>query len=165
MGKGSHVRGSVPLSRGRNLRSIDAMGDSPPKPQSDRLERFLSWWTVPVLTPARIGFAFAVAVLTDALQLMLGPLGSILVDQGLDVLAMILTCRALGFHMLLLPTFVIEFIPIADMLPTWTACTAAVVMLRKRAQTPPSPSPPKIAKVTSVSSPDDSAPPPVLPAP
>ena len=45
-----------------------------------------------------------------------------------------LTCAALGFHMLLLPTFVIELVPVADMLPTWTGCTAAVVMLRKRAR-------------------------------
>ena len=53
-------------------------------------------------------------------------------DQGLDVLAMALISSAIGFHMLLLPTFVIEFIPGPDMLPTWTACTAAVVMLRRK---------------------------------
>jgi hypothetical protein len=81
-----------------------------------------------------------VAVLTDTIQLVLGPFGWMLVDEMLDVMAMILTSAALGFHVLLLPTFVLELIPGPDMLPTWTACTAAVVMLRKRAQrqtTPP----------------------------
>jgi hypothetical protein len=102
------------------------------------------WFAVPVLTRGRIWFAYAVAVATDTVQLLLGPLGWAFVDEGLDVIAMILTTRALGFHMLLLPTFVVEFIPIVDMLPTWTACTAAVILLRKRAQAQPSPAPPPI---------------------
>ena len=88
----------------------------------------------PPLTSRRIWFAFTVAVLTDAIQLGLGPVGWAFADESLDVIAMVLTCAALGFHMLLLPTFVIEFIPVADMLPTWTGCVGAVVMLRKRAQ-------------------------------
>jgi hypothetical protein len=61
---------------------------------------------------------------------------------------MVLTSAAIGFHMLLLPTFVIELVPVADMLPTWTGCTAAVVMLRKRAQAQEPPIPMKMAKVT-----------------
>jgi hypothetical protein len=96
-------------------------------------EKLPRWFAVPALTPGRIGFAFAVAVATDSLQLFLGPFGWLLVDEVLDVIAMVLTCWALGFHPLLLPTFIIELIPVADMLPTWTGCTAAVVMLRKRA--------------------------------
>ena len=83
----------------------------------------------------KMWFALAIAVITDGIQFGLGPFGWILVDQGLDVLAMILISWAIGFHMLLLPTFVIEFIPGPDMLPTWTGCTAAVIMLRRRAQT------------------------------
>jgi hypothetical protein len=90
-----------------------------------------------VVSRPRIWFAFAVALITDGLQFSLGPFGWILVDQGLDVLAMVLISWAIGFHMLLLPTFVIEFIPGPDMLPTWTACTAAVIMLRKKANPPP----------------------------
>ncbi len=93
----------------------------------------------PALTKQRIWAAFVVAVLTDAIQLGLGPLGWVFVDEGLDIIAMILISGALGFHMLLLPTFVIELIPGPDMLPTWTGCTAAVVMLRKRAQQKPPP--------------------------
>lgn len=106
------------------------------------LDRIAGWFAVPVLTRRRIWFAFAVSVVTDTLQLAAGPWGWAFLDQGLDVAAMVLTCAALGFHMLLLPTFVIEFIPVADMLPTWTGCTAAVVMLRKRARGQPPPMPP-----------------------
>lgn len=98
------------------------------------LENVLHRFNRPVLTRSRIFFAFLVALGTDALQFGLGPFGWLFVDEGLDVLAMILISWAIGFHMLLLPTFVIEFIPGPDMLPTWTACTAAVVMLRKRAE-------------------------------
>jgi len=110
----------------------------------------------PVIGRGRIAFAFAVALVTDGIQFALGPFGWLLVDQGLDVLAMILISWAIGFHMLLLPTFVIEFIPGPDMLPTWTACTAAVVMLRKRAQTKP---PIEVAaEVTPVDTPEPSGP-------
>ena len=47
---------------------------------------------------------------------------------------MLLTMWALGFHWLLLPTFVVELFPAVDMLPTWTACVIAVIALRKRAE-------------------------------
>ena len=79
-------------------------------------------------------FAYAVAVTTDVLQLLLGPFGWAFADELLDVTAMILTWRLIGFHPLLLPTFAVEFLPIADMLPTWTGCVAIVVALRKRRQ-------------------------------
>ena len=97
------------------------------------------WVAGPLLTRKRIWFAYVVAVVTDGIQIGLGPLGWSLIDQGLDVLAMLLIMGALGFHLLLLPTFVLELLPVADMLPTWTGCTAAVVLLRKRAQAPPPP--------------------------
>jgi hypothetical protein len=111
-------------------------------------ERIVRWFLAPVLTRKRIWFAFTVAATTDAIQLFLGPVGWAFLDEGLDVIAMVLTSASIGFHMLLLPTFVIELLPVADMLPTWTACTAAVVMLRKRAQAQPPPMPMKMAKVT-----------------
>ena len=69
---------------------------------------------------------------TDGLQILFGPLGWAFVDEGLDVLAMVLISATLGFHILLLPTFALELLPVTDMLPTWTGCTAAVVMLRRR---------------------------------
>jgi hypothetical protein len=45
----------------------------------------------------------------------------------LDVIALIATTRLLGFHPLLLPTFILELVPVIDMLPTWTGCVALVV--------------------------------------
>jgi hypothetical protein len=93
----------------------------------------------PNLTPERVRFAYAVAVTTDVLQLLLGPIGWAFADELLDVMTMILIWRLIGFHPLLLPSFVLEFLPVADMLPTWTGCVAIVVVLRKRqqARTPP----------------------------
>jgi len=97
--------------------------------------------TAPLLTPLRTRLAYAVAVGTDLLQLGLGPLGWYGADEILDVIATALTWWLLGFHPLLLPTFVIEFLPMTDILPTWTGCVALVVATRKRQQTtiPPPP--------------------------
>jgi hypothetical protein len=88
----------------------------------------------PRLTRTRIILALAIAVFTDGLQFMLGPLGWAFIDDVIDVIAMILTSWVLGFHWLLLPTFVLKLIPLANDLPTWTACVAAVIFLRKREQ-------------------------------
>jgi hypothetical protein len=85
----------------------------------------------PILTRSRIRMAYAVAVATDVLQFALGPFGWAFSDEILDVIALIATIRLLGFHPLLLPTFVLELFPIADMLPTWTACVALVVAMKK----------------------------------
>jgi hypothetical protein len=88
-----------------------------------------------VLTSSRIRAAYAVAIGTDVLEFALGPFGWAFTDEILDVVALIATTKLLGFHPLLLPTFILEFFPVTDMLPTWTACVALVVALRKR-QTP-----------------------------
>src|ERR1700674_429286 len=102
-----------------------------------------------VLTRQRVRLAFAIAVTVDVLQLALGPIGWAFADEILDVVAMILTWRVLGFHPLLLPTFALEFLPIADWLPTWTGCVAIVVALRRRQQGPP-PEPPAAGPVIDV---------------
>src|SRR5262245_50197408 len=86
------------------------------------------------LTRSRIRAAYAVAVATDVLQFTLGPLGWAFTDQILDVVALAATTWLLGFHPLLLPTFVLELVPIVDMVPTWTACVALVVALRHKQQ-------------------------------
>jgi hypothetical protein len=88
----------------------------------------------PVLNAARVRLAYGVAIATDVLQVALGPIGWAFADETLDVIAAIVMWRLLGFHPLLLPTFVIEFLPVADMLPTWTGCVALVVALRRRQQ-------------------------------
>ncbi len=89
------------------------------------------------LTRPRINTAYAVAVATDLLQLALGPFGWAFSDEILDVIAMGATIKLLGFHPLLLPTFALEMVPLADMLPTWTGCVALVVRLRRSQQPPP----------------------------
>ena len=86
----------------------------------------------PELSRRRIWMAYAIAVLTDAAQMVLGPAGWVGTDQGADIVAMILLTAVLGFHPLFLPTFILEMLPIADMLPTWTGCVMLVVALRRR---------------------------------
>lgn len=88
----------------------------------------------PRLTRTRIVLALAVAVVTDGLQLLLLPFAWTFVESLVDVVTMVLMMWLLGFHLLLLPTFVVELVPVVDMLPTWTACTVAVIALRKRGQ-------------------------------
>ena len=91
----------------------------------------------PVLTRLRVRLAFTIAVTTDALQFLLGPLGWAFADEILDVVAMILTWRLIGFHPLLLPTFVLEFLPVTVLFPAWTGCVAVVVAIRLKQQAPP----------------------------
>ena len=86
----------------------------------------------PQLTRTRIVLALAVAVVADGIQI---PLQAVPVaPEIVDVIAMIATSAILGFHWLLLPTFLVEFVPLVDMMPTWTGCVVAVIALRKRAQ-------------------------------
>jgi hypothetical protein len=95
----------------------------------DKLTQLLR---TPRLTWTRIVFALAVAVTADALQFFLGAVPFI--DQAIDLIAFMLTAWTLGFHLLLLPTFIAKIFPVIDMLPTWTACVIAVIVLRKQEQ-------------------------------
>lgn len=88
------------------------------------------------LTRGRIALAIVVAGATDALQIGLGPLGWTFLDEIADVAAMAVISLLIGFHPLLLPTFVLEIVPLVDMLPTWTACTGAVILWRRNAGPP-----------------------------
>lgn len=97
------------------------------------------------LTRLRMALALIVAALADGFQVLF-PVPP--VPEIIDVVAMVLTSLAIGFHLLLLPTFVVEFVPLVDMLPTWTGCVVAVIALRKRETAPVNPaasSPPVIA--------------------
>jgi hypothetical protein len=105
-------------------------------------EKFNQIFRVPRMTLTRIVFAVTIAMFADGLQLLSGFAGWLGWDQAIDVVAMVLVSRAIGFHWLLLPTFALELIPFADDLPTWTACAIAVIALRRREQrlaTPPVP--------------------------
>ncbi len=103
----------------------------------------------PTLTPRRIGLAVAVAIAADGIQVLLGPLGWVFPDEIIDVITMILITLLIGFHPLLLPTFAVEFIPIVDMLPTWTGCVALVVALRRK-QRPSGPARPPVSTPPNV---------------
>ena len=103
------------------------------------VSRFSRIFEQPILTPNRIRLAYGIAVATDIVQFALGPFGWLVVDEALDVAAAFVIGRLIGFHPLLLPTFILELVPIADMLPTWTGCVALVIAMRKKQQasTPP----------------------------
>lgn len=111
----------------------------------DKLNRNLY---APKLNRARVIAAIAIAVAVDALQLTQLPV----LVQILDVAAMLVTIWLIGFHLLLLPTFAIEFIPVIDAIPTWTGCVIAVIALRGQQQyrpptnPPPAEPPPKALK-------------------
>jgi hypothetical protein len=106
-------------------------------------DRIQSLLRKPVLTRLRIGLAFTVAVATDGIQALVGPFGWTFFDEITDVVTAVVASLLLGFHPLFLPTFLLEIIPVADMLPAWTGCVAAVVALRRREQRA-TPMPPKV---------------------
>lgn len=85
-----------------------------------------------MLTQNRVRLAYAIAIATDVLQFGLGPFGWPLFDDILDIVAAAATWKLLGFHPLLLPTFILEAVPVADLLPTWTGCVALVVAMRRK---------------------------------
>jgi hypothetical protein len=93
---------------------------------------FARLWAPQHLTPSDIRAAYIAAVAIDAAQFLLGPLGWVGVDEVLDAVALYVISRLVGFHPLLLPTFVLEFVPFTDMLPTWTGCVALVIRVRRR---------------------------------
>jgi hypothetical protein len=82
--------------------------------------------------------------------MVLGPFGWAFADEILDVIAAAAMWRLLGFHPLLLPTFAIEFLPIADVLPLWTGCVAVVVASRRRQQSAAEPRPPSNGPIIDV---------------
>ncbi len=86
------------------------------------------------LSRARVVTAVAVAAVADLLQITLLPVAWTFVQEAIDVAAMLVTMGLLGFHLLLLPTFVVELFPLLDLAPTWTGCVIAVIALRKRAR-------------------------------
>src|ERR1041385_299568 len=114
------------------------------------IEQLERRFRTPRLTLLRVIAALAVAMVADGMQWLLGPLGWLFADEIIDLVAMGLVVWLLGFHLLLLPTFLLEFIPVTDLLPTWTGCVAIVIALRKRAEraappivdVPPLPKPP-----------------------
>jgi hypothetical protein len=92
------------------------------------------------LTPEKIKQAYIIAIIADAIQLPLfiGLLTGILTlpSEALDITAdigvMLLLSRAIGFHLALVPCFILEVLPGVGLIPTWTASVAFVVAQRKK---------------------------------
>ena len=82
------------------------------------------------VTRGRIAVAFIAAIAADGLQIFLQAVP--LAPQAIDVAAALIVTMAIGFHILLLPTFIIELVPLVDDFPTWTGCVLAVIALRRR---------------------------------
>lgn len=128
-----------------HLRHI--LAQQTPMRQMEKLSRFFQ---PKPLTRTRIVLAILVAVAADGLQLPAVPFTWAFLPEIIDVIAMVLTMWLLGFHFLLLPTFIVEFIPLVDVLPTWTGCVVAVMALRRRqrvetsVESPPQIEPPRI---------------------
>lgn len=74
--------------------------------------------------------ALVIAMAADAFQIATGAWGWFFLDQVTDIAAMILVSSLIGFHVLFLPTFVMEFVPAVGMLPTWTGCVLVVLARR-----------------------------------
>jgi len=97
----------------------------------------------PLLTQSRIIVAFAIAVIADIIQFPITvgeatgffSIPGELTDFLVDCVVMVATTKLLGFHWMFLPTLFVEVIPGLDLLPTWTACVAYVLWLRKKKQT------------------------------
>lgn len=107
-----------------------------------------------MISKTRMTIALAVAVTADLLQLPLTAafLGSVLsvfgitlaapveaADLTIDVVTAFIEIWLLGFHWMLLPTALIESVPLLDLAPTWTACVWWVIRARRNAivETPP----------------------------
>ena len=81
--------------------------------------------------------AWTIAIAADALQVAMLPLfaGGLAspISDALDVVMAATMIFLLGWHIAFLPTLIAEFIPIVNLVPTWTAA----VWLVTRTQRPP----------------------------
>lgn len=88
------------------------------------------------LTHGRMAVALMAAIVADGLQWLMQAFP--LAAQLIDVAAMVVVTVAIGFHVLFLPSFVLELVPVLNAFPTWTGCVIAVIALRRReASLPP----------------------------
>src|SRR5665647_3061105 len=94
------------------------------------LDRLYNLLNPAQVTRGRMVVALLAAVAADGLQVLLQAVP--LAPQLIDVVATLVVTVAIGFHVLLLPAFVIELVPLVDDFPTWTGCVIAVIALRRR---------------------------------
>ncbi len=103
------------------------------------------------LTPSRIRTARALALAADLLQIVVFPTFA----QGifspfediLDGVVAVAMVWLLGWHWVFLPSFLTELVPVADVIPTWTAAvwfvTSGKVPPPARTEGPSEPVPPR----------------------
>lgn len=93
------------------------------------------------LASGRVVAAFAIATFADFIQLPLTALsltGFLTIPVELfDIVTDVAVCVFLsallgGFHWVLAPSFLAEAVPFVDVLPTWTAAVALIVVMRKK---------------------------------
>ena len=86
----------------------------------------------------REALALLIAVAADVVQWLLLPLfaegGLSPVDAGLDAAAFAVLTGLLGFSPLLLPTVVVELLPMADLAPAWTVAVVVIIWRRRGAR-------------------------------
>lgn len=92
------------------------------------------------VTAAQVKAARIVAASADLLQIVLLPAffpGSLSpAADVIDVVVALVMLRLLGWHWAFLPTFVVELVPLVDLVPTWTA---AVFLVTRGLETPAAP--------------------------
>jgi len=103
------------------------------------MEKVLNYFmTPPTLTRSRVWIARGVAMLADAIQLVLFPLfvtgGASPVNDALDLIVAVVMVRLLGWHWAFLPALVTELLPGFDLIPSWTA--AVLFVTRNAGATP-----------------------------
>lgn len=89
----------------------------------------------------RTWLAWGVALTADAIQLALFPLFgegfASPLNDALDVCVAVTLIATLGFHWVLLPTILMEGLPMVDLAPTWTI--AVGIILKSRPALPQQP--------------------------
>jgi hypothetical protein len=84
----------------------------------------------PLLTPRRVWIARGLAVLVDLVQVVVPPASLFPLVEVIDVLTAAAMFALVGWHWAFLPSFLAEFVPVVDLVPTWTL--AAVIATRGR---------------------------------
>ena len=84
--------------------------------------------------------AIVCSVVADAIQIALAPafvLGAVSpADLVLDLVMFIILLRVFGWSLAILPTCIVELLPIATELPTWTATTLYLISRSKQNRSP-----------------------------
>jgi hypothetical protein len=88
-----------------------------------------------MLSGRRIWIARAVAAAADVIQIALFPIFSpgfiSPIDDIVDLLVCVIIYFLIGWHIALIPSFVIKALPVADLAPTWTIAVAIATWGKK----------------------------------